>query len=60
MNGESDELVSLLRLHQTYDTEFAPNYYNNETFMAPAYDLFDPTSPFGRYTIFQTIGVYAQ
>ncbi|XP_065338142.1 sialate O-acetylesterase-like [Cloeon dipterum] len=47
MEGENDQLVSDLRLHQTFDTEVAPNNFNNETFMAPAYDLYDPSSPFG-------------
>ncbi|XP_059478328.1 sialate O-acetylesterase-like isoform X2 [Neocloeon triangulifer] len=42
-----DQLISHLRLHQTFDTEVAPNNYNNETFMAPAYDLYDGTSPYG-------------
>lgn len=49
MEDVDDNRVSIMRLHQTYDTEFAPNQLNNETFMAAAYDLYDGSSPYGRY-----------
>jgi hypothetical protein len=49
MEDIDDNRVSLMRLHQTFDTEFAPNQQNNETFMAAAYDLYDGSSPYGRY-----------
>jgi len=49
MEDFDDNSVSLMRLHQTFDTEFAPNQQNNETFMAAAYDLYDGSSPYGRY-----------
>jgi hypothetical protein len=51
MEGFSDNRVSILRQHQTFDTEFAPNQENNETFMAAAYDLYDGSSPYGRYIL---------
>jgi hypothetical protein len=48
METDDYESVFQLREHQTMDTHLAPNGYANETYMAPAYDLYDQYSPFGR------------